>query len=70
MLIEFYEAVTASSMDKLNEKVADLLLQGYQPFGGISTSLAVDDDYDKYKQFSQAMVKYKSQNKSAVKVKD
>lgn len=52
-----YKAVTGGNVESLTQRVKDLLADGWQPFGSISTSMSNDCDYRN----SQAMVKYEDE---------
>lgn len=64
-----YEAVTADKINRLNDLVSDLLLQGYQPLGGIAVTMAFSTLNTPNRVFTQAMVKYedKASTKATVK---
>ena len=54
-----YKAVAASGTEELSDKVMDLILEGWDPFGSICVSVGNgNSDYDYTETYAQAMVKY------------
>ena len=57
-----YEVVKSQSVHRLRDNVKRLIGEGWQPFGGISSSPTtyIDENYENSDtvMFSQAMVKY------------
>lgn len=56
-----YEAVSTDNIHALNRLVNDLIALGYQPLGGVSSSVSAIDVCDVYYVNTQAMVLYKSE---------
>ena len=53
-----YFLITSVNPDKLNEEIAELIEEGWQPFGGIAISECCNAEGDGSSTYAQAVVFY------------